>query len=135
MKRSEQIVYRAGNTHIETILINGLSQYSKKPKAHYIKEGFEIYDTWEEVSKIIHDLETKRLIGNWEEITEERHDDMLNCLPPKNWVSGAFMMCEYYTSNITSFYLIVNNRYFTARRRDTTKYTDCKTEIINQFNL
>lgn len=130
-----EIAYKEGSTHIEAILTNGKSQYMGTTKEEYLKDGCKIYNNWDEVLKLIEDTENRTLLTEWKQISEERYNDMLNCLPPKNRVSGAFMMCEYYTSNITSFYLIVDNKYFTAQRRDTVKYTECASEIRKQFNI
>lgn len=51
------------------------------------------------------------------EITAERWDDALNCLPPQRWVrrNGAesFQFMERYCGNVTSVYVKLGDRFWT----------------------
>ena len=52
------------------------------------------------------------LLFQWVEITEDKYDDMLNCLPPVNWSQGSFFISEAYTNNIHSFYAKLNGKFY-----------------------
>lgn len=58
------------------------------------------------------------------EVSEEDHDEMLNVLPPENWVRregwSAFRMSEYYTGRITSHYVTMGGRFYHTRREAGT---------------
>jgi hypothetical protein len=49
--------------------------------------------------------------------TEDRFNDMLDCLPPQNWknINGGcyFQMCEFLAGNITAYFACKNNAYYT----------------------
>lgn len=53
---------------------------------------------------------------DWKEISEERHWEMLECLPPecyntfKGW--NIFRMCEYTTGDITSHFMEKNWKFY-----------------------
>ena len=64
-------------------------------------------------------LQKKRLLlGDPEEITAEKFDEMLNILPPLKWVTinniEMFCMCEMYTGSYTTQYAHdkKNNKYY-----------------------
>jgi hypothetical protein len=57
------------------------------------------------------------LCDHWEEITEDRYDEMLGCLPPLDLKDGGFFMSEMHTNNITSFFQIYKSRHFTSLQR------------------
>ncbi len=63
-----------------------------------------------------------------EEITEEQFYDMLEVLPPMNWHTDSegidkFMMCEFYTGDITAQYARIGDKFITkhvmSRDKDT----------------
>ena len=76
----------------------------------------------------------------WKECTEERYQEMLECLPPEKWerVQGVsiFRMCEYYTSDITRHFASYLGRYFEGRFRTSgASYEEHAAEIRNKARL
>ena len=59
------------------------------------------------------------------EITEERFDDALNCLPPASWVRSvgvqSFHMCEMWSGSISDIFVKIGGRFFCLR--DTIRLT------------
>jgi hypothetical protein len=52
---------------------------------------------------------------NLSEISEDFHDQMLNCLPPMHRPdSMGFFMCEYTSGSITNQFVRYNGRYYGA---------------------
>lgn len=96
-----------------------------------------IYDIWEqEKKKLTKDhgvdywfqLESSViesvLIGSYCEVTEEVWQYFLEVLPPLNWTSYGFQMCERLTDDITSTFLNLRindkDRWFHVYCRDNT---------------
>jgi hypothetical protein len=72
------------------------------------------------------------------EITEETFDEMLCVLPPENWnaLPGGgqfFQLMEYYSENVTSYYVEVANsedsEYFTFRDKAWLKPKEVRQKI------
>ena len=117
-------VYIEGCTHIEAFITQdgktegGLTIAAVK--ANKPKEKVLVLPLGEAM-KLIEQAQDAEFILPWEEITEERYEEMLNVLPPEKWqtVNGVsiFRMSEYYTSNITSHFAKFSDRYFAGRFR------------------
>lgn len=74
------------------------------------------------------DAQEKRLITPAQEITKEEWWLSLEVLPPESWqnVGGgeSFVMCEYFSGQITSIYVRLGERYFTFLDRATLPHLD-----------
>lgn len=55
-----------------------------------------------------------RISDEWEEITADRYDEMLNVLPPVKWTNGGFYICEAYSGELHSFYQQWDKKYYTS---------------------
>jgi hypothetical protein len=102
-------------------------------------EGAAIYENVDAIMPMIEEAENKKYITSFTEITKDQWWEMFECLPPYRTAHSddglcfAFLMSEYWTSNITGHYFRVQDRYFTARRRDTENIGDMYQEIMKQF--
>jgi len=71
------------------------------------------------------------------EISAEKYDEMLNILPPLNWVRAdgveRFNMCEFLSGPITNQYARVGDRYFTKPVRHGDKSTYMTIDILRPF--
>lgn len=59
---------------------------------------------------------TQALCKPFQEITEERYDDLLNCLPPARMKNGWFFVGEPYYGNLYPFCFRSDDRFFMAER-------------------
>jgi hypothetical protein len=130
--------------NVQSILYGQKCPYSGKTEREYLSQGFVIYDSWDLFYDEMVNPYLLSLQGEWVEISEERYDDMLNCLPPMRWrniASGinCFAMCEGLTYDLHSFYLQVTDgksvKYYTAVRRIREKDSVIAADIINQLKL
>jgi hypothetical protein len=46
------------------------------------------------------------------EIDEDQYMEMLEMLPPMNWIGGTFMLCEFSFDNYTKIFCKIGKRYF-----------------------
>jgi hypothetical protein len=96
------------------ITMDGKSLYTGETMSGYIEQGYEILNAdefnalWNERWA---DYENG-LCGKWKEISAERYDDMLNCLPPLEWTNGGFFISELYDGNIGYFFQEWYGRYY-----------------------
>jgi hypothetical protein len=130
----EKVLYVPGSYGIIDTFYDGRTSVNKKTFEEVKKEYPNIkLLSWSEFLKEQKKNEDENIITGPQEITEEKFNDMLEILPPKNLiVQGsfiAFMMCEYFTSNITNYYIKTGGKYYTATKRDTTSYRDLIEEI------
>lgn len=93
---------------------------------------------WSEVSPLLDKAQRERYCKPVEEITEERFLEMLNVLPPENWVQHGdwegFRISEYMTGNLTYHYVRRGERFFTACRAcSKTAYEQLLAEIDAAF--
>ena len=58
----------------------------------------------------------KKYCRSWEEVTEDRYWEMLECLPPQmfKWFKGGniFRMSEYQTGNITDHFMELDWKFY-----------------------
>lgn len=138
-----RVVYVPGHTGIVTFIRpdRDESLYMKEPLDKILKEYPEakLYDSLDEVMVLITETEDKKIVTKFQEITKEQWWEMYECLPPLRTISQddglffAFLMSEYWTSNITGHYFRIQERYFSAKRRDTENPGDMYQEIMKQF--
>lgn len=101
-----------------TVLEDGIVSWSKKPRAEYETEEYEILSAEDFDKKL--DAFNNQICGKWKESTEERYDEMLNILPPLKWEQGGFFVSEAYTLDIHSFFQRYQGHYFETMFRITT---------------
>lgn len=85
-----------------------LSEYIKTEES----KKYEICND-EQLDAII-EKHQKGMCYKWEEITEDRYNEMLEVLPPVKWENGGFYISEAYTGQIHSFYQKHGEKYYTA---------------------
>jgi hypothetical protein len=131
-------LYEKNSMYLSAVIIDGKCPYSGT-LAETLKERYPqaVEMPMGKAMELISIKEDKEYLKDWKEITEERFNDMLECLPPEKWERNAlgqmFRMCEYYTGNITSHFAEINGRYFEAKRR-TGPYKAFFLEIQKQFH-
>ena len=90
----------------------------------------EIEAAWE----LVNQAQGEKYLSEWQEITPDRWDDMLNILPPEKWqtVAGVeiFRMSERLTGNITAHFARIGERYFEASRRTSEDYGDLAAQVM-----
>jgi hypothetical protein len=131
---TEYVIRKADEFHgiAFTVLEDGIVPLSKKTRAEYETDEYEILSTDEFVKKV--NAFFDQVCGKWKEITEERYDEMLNILPPLKWTRGGFYVSEAYTLDIYSFYQRYQGHYYHALFRITTprgKILESLREYIN----
>lgn len=71
----------------------------------------EIIEVYEFIDK-----KEKTLCSDPVEITEEKYIEMLEVLPPDNWIrkngESSFELCEHLSGRVTSIYCVVEGKYF-----------------------
>lgn len=92
--------------------------------------------TWDYFNEKFYTPHLKSLQGNFEEITEERYFNLLECVPPKKWHNlndslNVFFVGECYTANLYTCCIKdrKTNKFFSALRAINT--TD--DVLINDF--
>jgi len=85
--------------------------------------------------------------GVVKEITEERFDEMLNVLPPDNWINystnESFRICEDLTGELSNFYIRVfdgdfpnhKERFFTVVMPKFTKHNQLISIAAKQYEM
>ena len=85
--------------------------------------------------------------GVCKEITEKRFDEMLNVLPPDNWINystnESFRICEDLTGELSNFYIRVfdgdfpnhKERYFTVVMPKFTKHNHLISIAAKQYEM
>ena len=83
---------------------------------------------------LVNRAQGEKYLSDWQEITAERWEDMLNILPPEKWqtVAGVeiFRMSERLTGNITAHFARIGERYFEANRRTSEDYGDLAAQVM-----
>ena len=114
MNDNQPVFYQPGKAGIIDLCIDGKGQYSgetlEQVRLRY--PGAEIGELGT-VSEQSEEMFKSAPV----EVTEERFDEMLNVLPPINWVRSAagetsFKMIERTYGNITTIFARIGNRYF-----------------------
>lgn len=100
------------------------STYTGEPLFSFLDKGMFAMSVEEFTKYSTSLLSQKYNMENTEEITEARYYDLLECLPPENWVGKTFRMMEYQTSNYTTHCTKVGGKYFSCILPNTTKYED-----------
>ncbi len=98
-----------------------------------------LYDRYPDIELINADLAEKRsdaqFIRPWEEITQQRYEDMFNTLYPEDWHGGGFSEFESfkykegYTNNISYIFARVKDRFFECRDYKTKTHDTIKEEL------
>lgn len=140
---SLRVVYREGDSGVITFLREDedVSVYTERTLESFQIDypGCKVYKDLDEVMPMIEKAENEKYIKPFSEITEEEWWEMYECLPPLRTIRSddglffAFLMSEYWTSNITGHYFRIQDRYFSAQRRDTDNPGDMYQEIMKQF--
>lgn len=117
-------LYIEGETNaVDYILPDGMMAYAgitvDAYRAAHPEKNFIVLP-WKEVLERCRQAAIAKFATPVREITEEEYDEMLNVLPPENWVRrngwSVFRMCEYYTGRITSHYVSMGGRFYHTRR-------------------
>lgn len=135
MSHRTHVILQPGSPHADTsVTTSDLGQIADytggKPAAEHLNElntkrpdgspEFVMVPFAEAVTMLESAQDTEYL-EPWKECTEERYQEMLECLPPEKWerVQGVsiFRMSEYYTSDITRHFAHYLGRYFEGRFR------------------
>lgn len=96
----------------------------------YELDGYAIFTNLTEVCELIDANAMKHYCTPWNECSEEHYYDMLGVLPPLVQHSNGFVMSEFTTGRITSFYVEHEGRYFHALRNvDVTTLGDAVGEV------
>lgn len=86
-----------------------------------------------EALRRIHKVEESIYLTAWEQISEEKWFEALECLPPMKWKTvddvELFQMSEMTTGDITGHYARYGEKYFAASRRISVKYEEIAKEI------
>ena len=143
----ELVIYKKGEDHLQTIVVNGRCLYTayKNNKRDYtVEEYLDILGPdyacieYQEASRMIDEIETKKYLKPWEEITEEKWFYWLEVLPPEKWqnVNGVefFRVMEYMSGNITRHcarFSVSGGgwRFFSTFRRASQTYQELSEEI------
>jgi hypothetical protein len=90
-----------------------LSMYGSTIKQLFIDYPDMILMPTDEASKLIQEASKTEVT----ETTSDQFEEMLNCLPPENWHRFEgwefFQMCEYWTMNITAYYVRIGDKFYT----------------------
>jgi len=143
MKKIKMCIYKKGADCIQDMVsVNSdYLVYSGEKVSEYLERKGPEYNlvSLQYACEKIEEENTKQYINPWVEIKRGEYWEMLEVLPPENWVIRAgfeaFRMMEYTTSNITGHYVRIGSRYFTADRRNTQDYISMLNEIEKQFDL
>ena len=126
--------------HGKHLLDHTLVHYSGGTFEEYNKKngGNLIAITWDEFNDKFYAPHLKELQQPFEEITEERYYDLLECVPPKKWHNlndnlNVFFVGECYTANIYRCCIKEKStgKFYSAYRAINT--TD--EQLINDFKI
>ncbi len=130
----EPVLYKPGELSFMCDVVPGaVCSCNGKPFSEYYKEGYRVME-WYDVSLQITEAEKAYYIKPWEEITEDSYYHFLECMPPENWHSGIFRLCERTTGTISLHCAEVDGKFYKAEREIYTKYPDMIAEIRKQVN-
>ncbi|MGZ9736572.1 hypothetical protein [Flavobacterium sp. GNP002] len=147
--------------HIQTRLINGFAEWScdEVTKKYIDKDGSQVseisfinqltFDQYneknggkftelnEEQVDALFAEHRNSLISEFSEITEERYNDLLECLPPKRWHThkGAqiFYMCEAHMDDLYTCCIGYNGNFFSALRPIREESESLLSEVKKAF--
>ena len=128
-KLNMKVLYVRGKTILETTLNKeGKTQYTGLTVEEYNSRWnveAEVFDL-DIASKMVEDACDKKYLRGWEEITEERYDEMLGVLPPEAWTvfNGLVIwrICEWTHYNITDHYAQYDGKFYgSCLRTDNMK--------------
>ncbi len=112
---TKKYIDKNGSQVSEISFINQLSF-----EEYNAKNGGNLTEVSEEQIDALFKEHRDSLISEFSEITAERFDDLLNCLPPKRWHNhnGAqiFYMCEAYTDDLYTCCIAYKDKFFSALR-------------------
>lgn len=144
LKRHKDVAaYKRGATSVNTVLSYGVSLWVKGDPQEKIDKlalkGCEFFIFNDEFAATVRKAQEKEYCKTWIETDREDFLEMLEVLPPENWTRGvdteAFRMSEYWTGTITSHYVRIGDRYFTAKRPAKQAILEYVKEIVKQFQL
>jgi len=121
-------VMKKDNVWLETIISNTTGENIE----HYEELDFLVLNI-NEALELLSINEAKKYINEWVEINEDYYYEMLEILPPLKWrseqESSFFFISEATASNIHALYCSYNDKYYTANRRLSVKYSDMLDEV------
>ena len=96
--------------------------------------------TWEDFDVRYNEPYLLSLQGAWKEISEEKYQDMMECLPPKRWKDlseriNLFFVGECYTATLYTACIHdrATDRFYSALRSICTSGDDLLTDFLTQF--
>ena len=124
-------LYKEGDTNITALIVpaTNCSPYSGQTIDEIQAENNNELTllTWSQLEPKLENALSIKYPGEWKEITEDRYDEMLGCLPPEKWqtVDGVdiFRMSERQELNYTSHFAQYKGRYFSTIMQMGDNYT------------
>jgi len=114
------------------ILKNGVDLWGGKTKEDYPENEFEIMSEAEYHK--MRDEFTNHVCGKWKEVSVDRHNEMLNILPPVKWTKGGFFISEPYVLDICPFHQEYYGQYYEAKFRINTSRDEILRSLDNFIN-
>lgn len=106
-------LYVPGSVSIIDYMIDGKTDFNKETLEDATKRypgaiEVSLEDAYVEIEKAA----KIKYITDPIEIDEDRYMEMLEILPPMNWIGGTFMLCEFSFGNYTEIFCKIGKRYF-----------------------
>lgn len=83
----------------------------------------------EKVTELVNEHRQKLNKEPFEEITEERYEDLFDCLPPARMLKDMFFVGECYQYDLYPFCFTIGGRYFMGKRILNTSIQTLREEI------
>jgi len=126
------VLYKAGETRIRTVVKDNKCVYSGEPVDALISDGYKIMNI-DEAMPLVERAQEEKYCLPWVEVSAEEWDDCINVLPPVDWRTtngiNMFRMSEMLTGDITAHYARVNGRFFCANRRRSIPHHELTAEL------
>ena len=150
--------YNAKESRIDTVCIcDSFKNLKDDTKVAYVEETKKEYQakypelelmSFSKALELSQTADKKRYeAGVCKEITEERFDEMLNVLPPDNWINystnESFRICEDLTGELSNFYIRVfdgefpnhKERFFSVVMPKFTKHNQLISIAAKQYEM
>ena len=150
--------YNSKESRIDTVCIcDSFENLKDETKVAWVKENKKEYQekhpelelmSFGKALELSQQADRKKYkAGVVEEITEERFDEMLNVLPPDNWINystnESFRICEDLTGELSNFYIRVfdgefpnhKERFFTVVMPKFTKHNQLISIATKQYEM
>lgn len=150
--------YNSKESRIDTVCIcDSFKNLKEDTKVAYVEENKKEYQekhpeleliSFGKALELSQQADRKKYkAGIVEEITEERFDEMLNVLPPDNWINystnESFRICEDLTGELSNFYIRVfdgdfpkhKERFFTVVMPKFTKHNQLISIAARQYEM